>query len=147
MTGPIVPAGKAEIDVLAAIHATAFSAGDAWSRDVFDLQLAMPNVFGLIHRDGGLILMRQAADEADVLTLAVVPAARRGGIANALLLEAIGEAARRGVRTVFLEVSTTNSAARALYTKTGFSRVGLRRLYYADRSDALVLRLDLAASA
>ncbi len=147
MTGPIARAGKADIDVLAAIHATAFSAGDAWSRDVFDLQLEMPNVFGLIHRDGGLILMRQAADEADVLTLAVVPAARRSGIANALLLEAIGIAAGRGVRTVFLEVSTTNSAARALYTKTGFSRVGLRRLYYADRSDALVLRLDLPAQA
>ena len=147
MTGPIARAGQADIDVLAAIHATAFSAGDAWSRDVFDLQLAMPNVFGLIHRDGGLILMRQAADEADVLTLAVVPAARRGGIANALLLEAIDAAARRGVRTVFLEVSTANSAARALYTKTGFSRVGLRRLYYADRSDALVLRLDLTAPA
>ncbi len=145
MTGPIARAGKADIDVLAAIHATAFSAGDAWSRDVFDLQLAMPNVFGLIHRDGGLILMRQAADEADVLTLAVVPAARRAGIANALLVEAIDAAASRGVRTIFLEVSTTNSAARALYTKTGFSRVGLRRLYYADRSDALVLRLDLAA--
>jgi ribosomal-protein-alanine N-acetyltransferase len=147
MTGPIERAGKADIDVLAAIHATAFSAGDAWSRDVFDLQLEMPNVFGLIHRDGGLILMRQAADEADVLTLAVVPAARRSGIANALLLEAIGIAAGRGVQTVFLEVSTTNSAARALYAKTGFSRVGLRRLYYADRSDALVLRLDLPAPA
>jgi [ribosomal protein S18]-alanine N-acetyltransferase len=137
-------ASKTDIDVLAAIHATAFSAADAWSRDVFDLQLAMPNVFGLIHRAGGLILMRQAADEADVLTLAVAPAARRSGVAQALLLEATRIAASRGVRAAFLEVSVTNIAARELYTKTGFTRVGLRRLYYSDRSDALVLRLDLS---
>lgn len=146
MTALIKRAGRADIDVLAAIHSTAFSHGDAWSRDVFNLQLAMPNVFGLIHQDGGLIVMRQAADEADVLTLAVVPAARRSGIANTLLLEATDIAAGRGVQTVFLEVSTTNSAARALYTKLGFSRVGLRRLYYSDRSDALVLRLDLKST-
>ncbi len=146
MTALIKRAGRADIDVLAAIHSTAFSHGDAWSRDVFNLQLAMPNVFGLIHQDGGLIVMRQAADEADVLTLAVVPAARRSGIANTLLREATDIAAGRGVQTVFLEVSTTNSAARALYTKLGFSRVGLRRLYYSDRSDALVLRLDLKST-
>lgn len=143
MNAAMRPAGRADIEVLAAIHATAFSKADAWSRDVFDLQLAMPTVFGLIHQAGGLIMMRQAVDEADILTLAVTPAARRQGIGNTLLLEAMAVAVSRGIRTVFLEVSVTNIAARALYTKAGFTRVGLRRLYYSDRSDALVLRLDL----
>lgn len=143
MTNLIRPVGKADIDVLATIHGGAFSAADAWSRDVFDLQLSLPTVFGLIHSSGGLIMMRQAADEADVLTLAVIPAARRQGIGDALLNDALKVAAARGVRTVFLEVSVTNIGARELYTKTGFHRVGLRRLYYSDRSDALVLRRDL----
>jgi ribosomal-protein-alanine N-acetyltransferase len=136
-------ATQSDTDLLAAIHASAFSPADAWSCDVFDLQLAMPNVFGLLHPDGGLILVRVAADEAEILTLAVVPGVRRRGLGQVLLLEATDTAATLGARTVFLEVSITNIAARALYTKAGFIEAGRRRQYYSDRSDALVLRLDL----
>jgi hypothetical protein len=64
---------QADIEVMAAIHAAAFAPADAWSAEVFDLQLAMPNIFGLLHQKGGLILARVAADEAEILTLAVVP--------------------------------------------------------------------------
>jgi [ribosomal protein S18]-alanine N-acetyltransferase len=136
-------ATQADIDVLAAIHATAFPPADAWSRDVFDLQLATPNVFGLLHLAGGLILARVAPDEAEILTLAVVPTARRGGLGHVLLLEAADMAAALGARAVFLEVSVANIAAQELYTKAGFVQAGRRRQYYSDRSDALVLRLDL----
>jgi len=149
---------QSDVDVLAAIHAAAFPPAEAWSCDVFGLQLAMPNVFTLLHQpglhepglhesglheSGGLIMVRVAADEAEILTLAVVPTMRRGGIGLALLRQATGLAATFGARTVFLEVSVINVAARALYTKVGFARAGLRRHYYSDRSDALVLRLDL----
>ncbi len=72
-------ASRTDIDVLAAIHGSAFSATDAWSRDVFDLQLMLPNVFALLHESGGLIVARVAADEAEILTLAVSPTARRRG--------------------------------------------------------------------
>ncbi|HEY4042929.1 MAG TPA: GNAT family N-acetyltransferase [Rhodopila sp.] len=128
---------------MAEIHAAGFTAPDAWSRDVFDLQLAMPNVFGLLHTAGGLILLRVAADEADILTLAVIPPARRIGVGYTLLMEATASAAALGVRAVFLEVSVANIAARSLYTKVGFILAGRRQQYYSDRSDALVLRLDL----
>jgi ribosomal-protein-alanine N-acetyltransferase len=140
-------ATQLDTEVLAAIHARAFSAAEAWSRDVFDLQLAMPNVFGLLHPDGGLILVRVAADEAEILTLAVVPGVRRRGLGRVLLLEATDTAATLGVRAVFLEVSVANIAARALYTKAGFVQAGQRRQYYSDLSDALVLRLDLELAA
>ena len=69
---------------------------------------------------GGLILVRVAADEAEILTLAVIPGVRRSGIGHALLQEATSMAAALGARVVFLEVSVTNIAARALYTKAGF---------------------------
>jgi ribosomal-protein-alanine N-acetyltransferase len=134
----------ADIDVMAAIHASAFATPDAWSRDVFSLQLALPNVFGLLHPAGGLILVRIAADEAEILTLAVNPAARRGGIGSALLQEATTLAAEIGARTVFLEVSVANIAGRQLYASAGFVQAGRRPRYYSDQSDALVLRLDLA---
>jgi ribosomal-protein-alanine N-acetyltransferase len=136
----------ADIDVMAAVHASAFSSADAWSQNVFSLQLALPNVFGLLHASGGLILLRIAADEAEILTLAVSPNVRRGGIGATLLREATTLAGAMGVRTVFLEVSVANGAAHRLYTRAGFIQAGRRRHYYPDHSDALVLRLDLGES-
>jgi ribosomal-protein-alanine N-acetyltransferase len=133
----------ADSDAMASIHASAFPTPDAWSRNVFSLQLALPNVFGLLHPSGGLILVRLAADEAEILTLAVTPAARRTGIGSALLREATIRAAALGARTVFLEVSVANSAGRRLYASAGFIQAGKRPRYYSDNSDALVLRLNL----
>jgi ribosomal-protein-alanine N-acetyltransferase len=133
----------ADCDVMAAIHAAAFAAPDAWSRDVFSLQLALPNVFGLLHPSGGLILVRVAADEAEVLTLAVMPAVQGGGIGLMLLHEATTRVAAIGVQAVFLEVSVANAPARRLYARGGFVEVGRRRRYYSNQTDALVLRRDL----
>ena len=137
---------QADIEVMAAIHATAFAPADAWSAELFDLQLAMPNIFGFLHQKGGLILTRVAADEAEILTLAVVPTVRRTGLAFALLAAATELATSLSARVIFLEVSVTNIAARALYTKAGFIQAGRRRRYYSDTSDALVLRLDISPS-
>ncbi len=111
---------------------------------MFDLQLALPNVFALLHEAGGMVLARVAADEAEILTLAVSPRERCRGIGYLLLMKATEAAASLGVRSVFLEVSVVNINARALYTKAGFREAGRRPHYYSDRSDALVLRLDLA---
>jgi ribosomal-protein-alanine N-acetyltransferase len=103
----------------------------------------MPNCFGLLHQKGGLILARVAADEAEILTLAVVPTVRRTGLGFALLDAATELVTSLSARAIFLEVSVTNIAARALYTKAGFIQAGRRRQYYSDASDALVLRLDI----
>lgn len=128
---------------MATIHAAAFSAQEAWGPDVFGLQLALPNVFGLLYCSSGMILVRVAADEAEILTLAVVPADRRVGVGGVLVREATIRAAAIGARTVFLEVSVANIAARGLYSRAGFVQCGRRLHYYSDASDALVLRLDL----
>jgi [ribosomal protein S18]-alanine N-acetyltransferase len=134
---------QADNKVMAAIHAAAFAPADAWSAEVFDLQLAMPNIFGLLHQKGGMILAQVVADEAEILTLAVVPTVRRTGLGFGLLAAAIDLATSLSARAIFLEVSITNIAARALYTKAGFIQAGQRRRYYSDASDALVLRFDI----
>jgi ribosomal-protein-alanine N-acetyltransferase len=136
----------AHCDVLAAIHKASFSRRQAWAVDAFALQLVLPGVFGLIDPCGGLILVRGVAEEAEVLTLAVIPAMRRRGVAAALLRRAMAEAAARGAGALFLEVSTRNAAAQALYRRFGFIEVGRRRRYYPDGSDALVLRVELSAA-
>jgi [ribosomal protein S18]-alanine N-acetyltransferase len=107
--------------------------------------LAMPGAFGLWLEGAGLILARVAAEEAEILTLAVAPAARRQGQGVALLAGAMTVARIRGAEAMFLEVAAGNAAALALYGGFGFTEVGRRRRYYPDGSDALVLRRDLAA--
>ena len=133
----------AHVPAMAAIHAQAFPPREAWGEDAIALQLAMPGVFGLVHRDGGMLLARVAADEAELLTLAVTPEARRRGVARALLADACSEARARHARALLLEVAVGNVAALALYRQAGFVEVGRRARYYADGSDALILRLDL----
>jgi ribosomal-protein-alanine N-acetyltransferase len=132
---------------MAAIHAAAFAGGEVWSAPIMAAQLSLPGVFGLIDEAGGMILARVAADEAEILTLAVAPAARRRGLAAALVREAARTARQRGAARLLLEVSATNHAARALYAGLGFTEQGRRRAYYADGSDALILQLLLAGGA
>jgi ribosomal-protein-alanine N-acetyltransferase len=139
-------ATAAHVAALATIHAAAFPPREAWGEDAISLQLALPGVFGLIDERGGMLLGRVAADQAEVLTLAVAPAVRRRGIAAGLLRGAKAEAAGRGAVYLFLEVSARNEAALALYRREGFTGLGRRRCYYPDGSDALVLRAELAGS-
>uniref|UniRef100_UPI001F012A0B GNAT family N-acetyltransferase n=1 Tax=Falsiroseomonas oryziterrae TaxID=2911368 RepID=UPI001F012A0B len=122
-----------------------FPAGERWGADAIRLMLEMPGAFGLVARDG-FVLARVAADEAEILTLAVLPEARRQGVGGALLAGAMAAAAARGAAAMFLEVSEGNAAARALYAAAGFSGVGRRRRYYPDGSDAVVLRRTLSPS-
>ena len=143
MTDPPQLATVAHTHALAAIHAAAFEPREAWGPDAISLQLAMPGVFGLLDPRGGMLLARVAADEAEVLTLAVEPSQRRRGIATALLGAALAEARMRGARAMLLEVSVRNAAARALYARAGFAEAGRRARYYADGSDALILRAAL----
>lgn len=137
------PAGIAHAAAMAAIHRTAFPPAEAWGTDAIALQLALPGVIGWLDWRGGMILARVAADEVEVLTLAVAPAARRRGLGTRLLDAAMTLATARGARTAFLEVSIGNEAARTLYARAGFTPTGRRPRYYADGTDALVLRRTL----
>ena len=133
---------------LAAIHAEAFDrpGETSWSAAAFADLLIQAGVFAVEAADG-FILMRAVADEAEILTLAVRPAARRGGLGGRLVGEGVLAAAARGATRVFLEVAEDNLAARALYERTGFVEAGRRPGYYAaadgGRRDALLLALNL----
>jgi ribosomal-protein-alanine N-acetyltransferase len=129
---------------MAAIHATAFPPNEVWGEDAISLQIALPGAFGWLDERGGMLLGRVAADEAEVLTLAVAPNARRRGIARLLLQAASKETLLRGGRTIFLEVAEGNVPARNLYSRFGFVEVGRRRRYYPNLADALVLRMNIS---
>jgi ribosomal-protein-alanine N-acetyltransferase len=143
----IQQAGPLHATMLSGIHGRAFAAEEAWDERIIAGQLSQPGVFGLVDPRGGMILVRVAADEAEVLTLAVVPERRQQGVGAALIREAAAEARRREAGRLFLEVSTRNPAARGLYQSLGFAQIGRRAGYYANGDDALVLSLALARAA
>lgn len=125
---------------LAALHGACFER--AWDAATLLRMIADQGTFAFIH-DDGFVLARAAADEAEILTLAVRPEARGKGLGRALLQAAINKAGALGAATMFLEVGADNPHALALYAGLGFAKVGARKAYY-DGRDALVLRLSLA---
>ena len=91
-----------------------------------------------------MLLGRVAADEAEVLTLAVAPSVRRRGIAAALLRAAKAQVRRLRRQRAVPRGGHRQCCRRPLYRREGFIEVGRRRRYYADASDALVLRMNLS---
>lgn len=83
-------------------------------------------------------------DEGEIATLAVAASARGRGLGAALLRTLLRRcAAQAGARQVFLEVRAGNVAAQRLYERCGFAPAGLRRRYYADGEDAILMRTTL----
>lgn len=136
---------------LAKIHASAFD--EAWDTDAFIRLLQRTGAFaiGAQRADAtdlqSFILAEVAADQAEILTLATIPSARRLGLGCALVRAAQKRASQCGALAMFLEVAEDNEAAVALYSGCGFAINGRRRAYYrrgAAAMDALILMAPLA---
>lgn len=85
----------------------------------------------------------QGAPTADIQTIAVAPDARRQGLGRVMMLQLLNEARRRGAREVFLEVRSDNPDAQSLYRSLGFEQISVRKRYYPDGQDALIMRLPI----
>lgn len=138
---------------LSRIHGEAFAR--QWGDGEFASLVSQASVFGYIacpegrarDKAAGFVLCREAAGEAEILSIAISSRSRRTGLGWRLMRSAIQEAVRRGAEEMFLEVDETNVGAVALYTRLDFVKVGERRGYYANgdtgRTTALVMRRDL----
>lgn len=127
---------------LAALHARCFTAPPPWSAGAITDTLAQPGAF-LIERPGGFLIGRALAGEAELLTIAVAPEARRHGLGQTLCAGFADRARALGADSAFLEVAADNAPARALYASAGWREVGLRRGYYGPARDAVILSLAL----
>lgn len=155
MTGSfeIVPLGALDLDRAARLHGESFGPlGERpWTRQDIAGLLAAPGCSGFLLRlddeDAGVALCRVAADEGELLTIAVRPGVRRRGGARRLLEAVVETVGAAGATGLFLEVGADNPAARALYEGRGFQPVGRRPGYYARGggapADAVVMRLSL----
>lgn len=139
----IRPAELTDVPAVHAIEHRAFA--DPWSPQ--DFRDCVSFAVFLVAEEGakvaGYVVALEAADEGEILNLAVAEGGRRRGLGRALVQAIVDALAARGVREVYLEVRESNAAARALYATFGFKDVGRRRGYYRRPvEDAIVLRLD-----
>jgi len=140
---------------LAALHTASFSRG--WGESEFEQLLTDRSVIAdrAVHRTViadravggvrvvGFIVSRRAADEAEILSVAVARAWQGRGLARLLLDLHLRRLAGLRLRAVFLEVDEDNTPALRLYARAGFREVGRRPGYYSGGKSALVLRRDL----
>jgi [ribosomal protein S18]-alanine N-acetyltransferase len=145
----------ADLDVLLPYEDVMFGT-EAWSRKSYLEELADTELrhylvavdpAGELLGSAGLMTI---AETAQILTVGVLPHARRRGIGQLLVAALVTEARRRRASEVLLEVRIDNSAARSLYESAGFAVLGVRRGYYENgRVDAVTMRkpLDEASEA
>lgn len=135
----------AHVPQIAALEKICFV--DPWSESSIASELANELALWLVALDGdtvaGYVGSQSVMGEADMMNVAVAPAYRRQGIAEALVKELIARLAAKAVTSLTLEVRASNEAAQGLYEKLGFVQVGRRPRYYSHpREDALILRKE-----
>jgi [ribosomal protein S18]-alanine N-acetyltransferase len=141
------PARAEDLDAIVRLEETSFK--DAWPAEMLACELAHPRALLLLASRQGeapagyAAFRRTAPGEAELLRLAVAPGQRRHGIARALVAEGLERLVREDIQVCFLEVRMDNEPAVTLYQSLGFARIGHRRGYYRDGSDALVFALEL----
>ena len=148
MTRPrIWPAGVEMAGVLSQLHITCFDPlpETPWSETAMRTILRMPGTRGYVISDAqgtprGLLIGRETAEDAEILTVCVAPNERRKGLARELFAAFLADLAPE--TRLVLEVAIDNAGAIQLYRSLGFQEIGRRPAYYGGggtRVDALVL--------
>ncbi|MBI1779240.1 MAG: GNAT family N-acetyltransferase [Proteobacteria bacterium] len=149
----IVAAIQSDTATLAWLQGQCFD--DPWGRVGFGRMLSLPGAFALICRTTlqrgrvsvGFAVCQVVGEQAELLTLGVLPERRREGHARRLLAESCARARQRGAGHMFLEVAEDNLPGQVLYKSFGFVVVGRRPGYYRDqmgrRVAALTMRRDI----
>lgn len=118
-----------------------------WSENAVSSELVNPLSLWIVAQDGdtvaGYVGSQSVMGEADMMNLAVLPAYRRCGIGQRLVLELVSQLQSRQVHCLTLEVRASNVGAICLYEKLGFVQVGRRPNYYTNpKEDAWILRKE-----
>jgi ribosomal-protein-alanine N-acetyltransferase len=144
----VVPMTSTHIDLLMPYEREMFGA-EAWTANGYRAEIAdrAHRHYVVVEGDDGELLgwagLLVIADTAEILTVGVVPTARRRGLARRMLAVLYTEAINRGATEMFLEVRVDNESARELYVAEGFVELGQRRGYYGNGTiDAVVMRRE-----
>lgn len=135
-------------EALALLHRRCFET--AWNAADFEVTLAEPHGKALLAlQEGaivGCILFRTVADEAEILSIFIVPEIQRHGIGRQLLAHCMADLRKEGIAMLYLEAPENNVAALGLYKDAGFQKTGRRRNYYrlnGKAVDAVLMKYAL----
>ena len=143
----IVPMDRSHIEQIAALEKNCFST--PWTENMLTDALFDPHASFIVAEDGeggvlGYAGLHVVLDEGYIDNVAVEEAARRHGVASALL-DVFCRFGQANLAFLTLEVRASNAAAIALYQKHGFAQVGLRKNYYTNpREDAIIMTREFA---
>jgi ribosomal-protein-alanine N-acetyltransferase len=118
---------------------------DPWSFSNFQHEIARsavswPLIVETNYEIVGYTIPWFVADEMHLANIATSPIYFRQGIANRIMIVLFDECIRRKINRVFLEVRPTNTSAIVMYEKFGFERIGIRRRYYRNGENAIVMQ-------
>ncbi len=149
MNWPTIRRATAE-DLKALVAIETASLPNPWSPDAIAAELRQESAalwLALVQTSSppavGYAAFRHLPGEAELLRLAVVPSARRRGLARLLLTAGLTRAARQGAEFCHLEVGADNLAASELYRRFGFRPTGRRANYYPTGEAALLMTKTL----
>ena len=135
-----------DVEALTQVESVCFDR-DAWSPKLVENELSADTRSVLLASDDSKVIgygsIQVIDDVADLQRIAVVPDARRAGLGRELLEELLAKATGLGATRIMLEVAADNDAAISLYESFAFAEIALRKGYYADGRDALVMEKSL----
>ncbi|WP_332644298.1 GNAT family N-acetyltransferase [Aeromicrobium sp.] len=132
-----------DVAAIATIEAECFGTA-SWGEELVRAQLVSDHRIVLIHDEVAYGVVSVMGEVADLERIAVLPFARRRGVAGELLEQLIEAAGGHGANRMLLEVAADNDAAIELYKAYGFTRISTRTGYYPGRIDALIMERDIA---
>ena len=121
---------------------------DFWSVSILETELINPNSKYIMAKINNKIVgfagIWKAVDDVHITNIVTAKKFRRQNIGSVLLTNLIQMAKEeKGITSITLEVNSTNIPAQRLYEKFGFKVVGLRKKYYNNTEDAIIMTREL----
>ena len=121
---------------------------DFWNYNILKNELQNPNSIYFVATDNnnnilGFAGILKILDEADITNIVVKKDYRNKGIGTMLLKHLILEAKKQNLLTITLEVNEKNKNAILLYKKFKFEELGIRKKYYNNTDNAIIMTLNL----
>jgi len=118
-----------------------------WNNNILKEELLNPNTKYIFAKDNDKIIgfagILITIDSAEIMNIVVRKDERKKGIGKRLLQELISIAKNEKVDNIFLEVNFSNVPAKKLYDNIGFRIIGIRKKYYNNKDDAIIMKLSL----
>ena len=142
----LCPMEEMHLDAVVALEEVSFPR--PWKKEHFLQELSSPHSYPVVALEQGRVVgylcLVSLFEEAQILDVAVAPSVRNRGVARLLIDCAESSAREKGAEYMALEVRASNHAARSLYEKLGYQQTGIRKLYYENSEDAVLMDKKLS---